>query len=131
MDRRGFIKVSGWTALGLAATGSILSCARTPGKDLKRLPNEARKRFDAIGDLKIYWGDIHNHCNVTYGHGDLLDALAAAKEQLDFCSVTPHAMWPDIPKMEDPRLDWVIDYHKSAFKRLREGGWEKYVEKLK
>ena len=43
MDRRGFIKVSGWTALGLAATGSILSCARTPGKDLKRLPNEARK----------------------------------------------------------------------------------------
>lgn len=131
MDRRGFIKVSGWTALGLAATGSILSCARTPGKDLNRLPNEARKRFDSIGDLKIYWGDLHNHCNVTYGHGDLLDALAAAKEQLDFCSVTPHAMWPDIPKMEDPRLDWVIDYHKSAFKRLRQGGWEKYVQKLK
>lgn len=131
MDRRGFIKVSGWTALGLAATGSILSCSRTPGKDLKHLPAQARKRFESIGDMKVFWGDLHNHCNVTYGHGDLDDALAAAKEQLDFCSVTPHAMWPDIPKMEDPRLDWVIDYHNSAFKRLREGGWEKYVEKIK
>ena len=131
MDRRGFIKVSGWSALGLAATGSILSCARTPGKDLKHIPSEARKRFEAIGDLKVFWGDIHNHCNVTYGHGDLLDALAAAKEQLDFCSVTPHALWPDIPPKDDPRLGWVLDYHTSAFKRLRQGGWEKYVEKIK
>ena len=66
-----------------------------------------------------YIGDIHNHCNVTYGHGDLEDAIEAAKGQLDFCAVTPHAMWPDIPVMEDPRLSWVIDYHLDVFRRLR------------
>lgn len=27
----------------------------------------------------------------------------------------------------DPRLKWVIDYHTGAFKRLRQGGYEKYV----
>ena len=36
-------------------------------------------------------------------------------------------MWPDIPGADDPRLKWVIDYHTGAFKRLREGGYEKYV----
>ena len=55
------------------------------------------------------------------------DAFEAAKGQLDFVSVTPHAMWPDIPGADDPRLKWVIDYHTGAFKRLREGGYEKYV----
>ena len=77
--------------------------------------------------LKMYWGDLHNHCNITYGHGDMRDAFEAAKGQLDFVSVTPHAMWPDIPGADDPRLKWVIDYHTGAFKRLREGGYEKYV----
>lgn len=52
------------------------------------------------------------------------DAFEAAKGQLDFVSVTPHAMWPDIPGANDPRLKWVIDYHTGAFKRLREGGYE-------
>ena len=56
------------------------------------------------------------------------DAFEAAKGQLDFVSVTPHAMWPDIPGANDPRLKWVIDYHTGAFKRLREGGYEKYVK---
>ena len=28
-----------------------------------------------LKDMKVFWGDIHNHCNVTYGHGDLEDAL--------------------------------------------------------
>ena len=31
------------------------------------------------------------------------------------------------PGADDPRLKWVIDYHTGAFKRLREGGYEKYV----
>ncbi len=79
----------------------------------------------------IYWGDLHNHCNVTYGHGDLTDALDAARQQLDFVSVTPHAMWPDIPGRDDERLAWVIDYHTGAFDRLRNGGWTKYVETMK
>lgn len=70
---------------------------------------------------------MHNHCNVTYGHGDLSDALAAAEQQLDFVSVTPHALWPDIPGENDPRLNWVIGYHTEAFRRLRAGGYDKYL----
>lgn len=77
--------------------------------------------------LNIYFGDLHNHCNLTYGHGDMRDAFEAAKVQLDFVSVTPHAMWPDIPGKDDPRLAWVIDYHVQAFDRLRKEGWPKYV----
>ena len=84
----------------------------------------------SASNLKMYWGDLHNHCNITYGHGDMRDAFEAAKGQLDFVSVTPHAMWPDIPGADDPRLKWVIDYHTGAFKRLREGGYEKYVAKM-
>ena len=49
----------------------------------------------------IYFGDIHNHCNLTYGHGDMRDAFDAAKQQLDFLSVTPHAMWPDMPGKDE------------------------------
>lgn len=77
--------------------------------------------------LNIYFGDIHNHCNLTYGHGEMRDAFEAARQQLDFVSVTPHAAWPDIPGKDDPRLSWVIDYHTSAFTRLREKEWPRYV----
>ena len=119
MDRRKFIKTSGWSMLGIAASGSLLgSC--TPGS------KEARKIMPSPSELKMFWGDLHNHCNLTYGHGDMRDAFEAAKEQLDFVSVTPHAMWPDIPGKDDPRLSWVIDYHTDAFRRLRTGGYEKY-----
>ena len=93
--------------------------------------SEYARRFEQISSMGKYIGDIHNHCNVTYGHGDLEDAIEAAKGQLDFCAVTPHAMWPDIPVMEDPRLSWVIDYHLDAFRRLRKGGYDKYVAKMK
>ncbi len=55
------------------------------------------------------------------------DAFEAARQQLDFVSVTPHAAWPDIPGKDDPRLSWVIDYHTSAFTRLREKEWPRYV----
>ncbi len=130
MDRRKFLKASGWSLLGLAASGSLWSC--TGGKSKGgQLPEEAARSFESLRDMKVYWGDLHNHCNVTYGHGDIEDAIAAAREQLDFCSVTPHALWPDIPGENDPRLNWVIGYHTEAFKRLRAGGWDKYVRKLK
>ena len=59
------------------------------------------------------------------------DAFEAAKGQLDFVSVTPHAMWPDIPGKNDPRLSWVIDYHTDAFRRLRKGGYQKYQDMTK
>ena len=124
MDRRKFIQTSGWTMLGVAATGSLLgSCA--PGS------KEAKKIMPSPSNLKMFWGDLHNHCNLTYGHGDMRDAFEAAKGQLDFVSVTPHAMWPDIPGKNDPRLSWVIDYHTDAFKRLRKGGYKKYQEMTK
>lgn len=120
MDRRKFLKNTGWSFLGLAASGSLLgACA--PGS------KEAKKVVPSPHNLKMYWGDLHNHCNLTYGHGDMRAAFEAAKTQLDFVSVTPHAMWPDIPGANDPRLKWVIDYHTGAFKRLREGGYQKYV----
>ena len=128
MDRRDFVKTSGWSVLGLAAAGSLLGCG---SQDSKRIPAEARERFAKMRDLRIWWGDVHNHCNVTYGHGDLVDALAAAREQLDFCSVTPHAMWPDMPHYDDPGMEWVMNYHREAFARLRRGGFEKYVQMMR
>ncbi|MDE6126966.1 MAG: Tat pathway signal sequence, partial [Muribaculaceae bacterium] len=125
MDRRKFLKRSGWTLLGLAAAGTGASMfARSSDSD--SLPDDIKRKMPSMKDFKVFWGDIHNHCNVTYGHGDLADALAAAEQQLDFASVTPHALWPDIPGADDPRLAWVIDYHTDAFRRLREGGYEKY-----
>ncbi len=91
----------------------------------KQLTDNTAVNYDS---LNIYFGDIHNHCNLTYGHGDLRDAFEAAKQQLDFVSVTPHAAWPDIPGREDPRLSWVIDYHTNAFEKLRKSGWYEYVK---
>ncbi len=122
MDRRKFLKNTGWSFLGLAASGSLLGSCAAGSKEAKK------KIMPSASNLKMYWGDLHNHCNITYGHGDMRDAFEAAKGQLDFVSVTPHAMWPDIPGADDPRLKWVIDYHTGAFKRLREGGYEKYVK---
>lgn len=124
MDRRKFLKTSGWSLVGLAASGSLLE-ACVPGS------REAKKILPGKSDYKVYWGDLHNHCNITYGHGDMKDAFEAAKGQLDFVSVTPHAMWPDIPGANDPRLNWVIGYHTDAFKRLRNGNYEKYAKMTK
>lgn len=125
MDRRKFLINSGWTLLGVAALGTGAS-AFARRNDTDALPDDIKRAMPSMRDFRVFWGDVHNHCNVTYGHGDLADALAAAAEQLDFASVTPHALWPDIPGADDPRLAWVIDYHTDAFRRLREGGYEKY-----
>lgn len=119
MDRRSFLKSSGWAVLGLAATGSLLESCESAAKAKKQLPTSTGKRF--------FWGDLHNHCNITYGHGDMRDAFEAAKQQLDFVSVTPHAMWPDVNLLgKDPRLEWVIGYHTDAFRRLKKEGYARY-----
>ena len=65
-------------------------------------------------DLNVYYGDLHNHCNVGYAHGSLHDAFRNARLQLDFVCVTPHAHWHDIPE-NDPRLASLVDYHKKGF----------------
>ena len=128
MDRREFLQSAGWSLAGLAAIGTLPGCA----KGDERLPGPLEStEMPSLKDFRVYWGDVHNHCNVTYGHGSLDDAIAAASEQLDFASVTPHAMWPDIPGEGDPRLEWVIGYHTEAFERLRNGGYEEYLAKMK
>ncbi len=128
MDRRKFFKKSGVVLSGLALSGSILSSCIEDKKPIVGKLSSGEKFPVDKSDLKYFWGDLHNHCNLTYGHGDLDKAYEAARQQLDFVSVTPHAMWPDIPGKGDPRLEWVIDYHESAFRRLRETGWDRYVK---
>ena len=59
--------------------------------------------------LQPYYGDIHNHCAVGYGHGSIEEAFQNARLQLDFASVTVHAHWPDIPT-GDERLHDVVDH---------------------
>jgi len=73
----------------------------------------------AYQNLKAYYGDIHNHCGISYGHGSLEDALNNAREQLDFCSVTGHALWLDMPE-PDANTQQLVDYHLEGFARLRE-----------
>ena len=46
--------------------------------------------------MNTYWGDLHNHCGITYGFGSLANAIKRAKSQLDFAAFTGHAMWPDM-----------------------------------
>lgn len=65
-------------------------------------------------NLQPYYGDIHNHCGISYGRGSLEDAYRNARQQLDFASVTVHAHWPDIPA-DDPRLAYLVDYHARGF----------------
>ena len=72
--------------------------------------------------MKLLWGDIHNHCGITYGYGSLENALERAKSQLDFCTITGHAMWPDMPN-RTPETAFVVDFHKAGFSKLKQN-WE-------
>ncbi|MGH2557528.1 MAG: DUF3604 domain-containing protein [Thermomicrobiales bacterium] len=76
--------------------------------------------------LHPYVGDLHSHCAVSYGHGSLEDAYHNAQSQLDFASVTVHALWPDMPE-DDSRLAAVSDYHRQGFRRAAEN-WPHYRE---
>jgi len=67
--------------------------------------------------MPIYWGDLHNHCGISYGYGSLENALAAAQQQLDFCAVTGHAMWHDMPSPR-PELEFLIGFHERGFAKL-------------
>lgn len=112
----------------LLVTGAIaVSCGN---RSTEKMSFGEERQREPLQHVNYYIGDIHNHCNVTYGHGDLSDAITAAKGQLDFATVTPHALWPDIPGRDDPRLSWVIDYHTGAFEKLRKGGWEIYKQQM-
>ncbi|MEQ9033117.1 MAG: DUF3604 domain-containing protein [Aggregatilineales bacterium] len=79
----------------------------------------------AYHGLTAFFGDLHNHCNLSYGHGSLEDALYNARLQLDFTSVTVHAVWHDIPR-DDPELAYLIDYHDEGFTRAK-ANWQDYL----
>lgn len=83
---------------------------------------------DAYDKDKLYFGDLHNHCGISYGHGPLDDALANARLQLDFVSVTGHAFWPDMPAPVG-HLKAVVDYHVNGFNKL-ERGWHDYTRTM-
>lgn len=84
---------------------------------------------DPFRALRPFYGDMHNHCGISYGHGSLEDALSNAREQLDFVSVTGHAHWPDMPDPEE-RIQYIIDFHEEGFARLR-SGWAGMMETLR
>lgn len=78
--------------------------------------------------LSLYWGDLHNHCGISYGFGSLRNALEQAEKHLDFCCVTGHAMWPDmIPSNEETAF--LVEYHKTGFAKLR-AHWPEVLEAI-
>ncbi len=79
----------------------------------------------AYRDLNVYYGDIHNHCGLSYGAGSLDEALHNARLQLDFVSVTLHGHWDDMPRA-DPSLDYLVEYHRRGFERAR-AAWPDYL----
>jgi hypothetical protein len=73
----------------------------------------------------LFWGDLHSHCSISYGHGTARQALLRARQQLDFCSVTGHAFWPDMPTDREQYAD-IIDYHTRGFATLA-GNWDELL----
>ena len=69
--------------------------------------------------MKILFGDIHNHCGISYGYGGLENALVNATAHLDFCAVTGHAFWPDMPEETD-ETSFLVEFHRKGFKKLQE-----------
>ena len=81
----------------------------------------------AYHGLRPFFGDLHNHCGISYGHGTIEEAFQNARERLDFCSVTGHAFWPDMPAPATPDLRYAVAYHTEGFDRLRRG-WDHVQE---
>ncbi|MCF7952595.1 MAG: DUF3604 domain-containing protein [Spirochaetales bacterium] len=73
---------------------------------------------DFFEKRSCYFGDIHNHCGISYGHGPLEAALQNAAMQLDFVSITGHAGWPDMDERPMPKE--VVEYHQKGFSKLKE-----------
>ena len=74
-----------------------------------------------------YWGDLHSHCSISYGQGTVEQALLRARQQLDFCSVTGHAFWPDMPTNRE-QYGEIIDYHRQGFDTLA-GNWDELISR--
>jgi hypothetical protein len=92
------------------------------------LPPRLMPLAGELGLAPLY-GDIHNHSDLSYGHGRFSDALARAALQLDFVSITGHAHWPDMP-VDDPTVAHIVDFHVKGFAKLR-AGWADHFTALK
>jgi len=68
--------------------------------------------------MKVYWGELHCHCGVSYGQGTPVRLLNVAREHLDFCTVTGHAFWPDMP-MGSTRFSNLVAVHLGGFAKLQ------------
>ena len=79
-------------------------------------------------DYKVFYGDMHNHCGLSYGHGTFEEAIQNAQLQLDFVSVTLHAVWPDMP-IQDENLNYLVDYHQQGFAKAAKN-WHIYLQKV-
>ena len=93
----------------------------------ERLPQRLSPLASRLG-FRAYYGDIHNHCDLSYGHGRFEDALIRARRQLDFVSVTLHAFWPDMP-VDDPRVAHIVDFHVKGFAKL-EKTWPDHFRQI-
>jgi len=93
----------------------------------ERLPARLSPLASSMG-LRPFYGDLHNHCGISYGHGSLEQALKRARRQLDFVSVTGHAYWPDMP-VDDPRVAHIVNFHVKGFARL-ESCWPAHFDTL-
>jgi len=80
------------------------------------LPDRLCPRAASLG-LRPFYGDIHNHSDLSYGHGSFPDALTKAALQLDFVSITGHAHWPDMP-VDEPSVAHIVDFHVKGFAKL-------------
>ena len=79
-------------------------------------------------DYQALYGDIHNHCNISYAHGSLDDAIKNAALRLDFASITGHASWPDMDE-HDPRIQHIVQFHQRGFAKLHKN-WDNYLERI-
>ncbi len=68
-------------------------------------------------NLRLFFGDLHCHCGISYGQGSLDRALAIARGHLDFCSITGHAVWQDMPSDRE-QYGHIIDFHNEGFTRF-------------
>ncbi len=93
----------------------------------QRLPERLTPLAARLG-YRPFYGDIHNHCNLSYGHGSLEGALKRARRQLDFVSVTGHADWPDMP-VDEPAVAHIVDFHVKGFAKL-EKTWPEHFALL-
>jgi len=86
------------------------------------------QKKNILTDKNLYWGDIHNHCNVGYAKGSLERAYDIAQSHLDFFCFTPHTQWHDRPDtgnyqsftegFQKAKNDWwkVVKYANDFYK---------------